>query len=615
MLPPGPRLATLADEAWQGGLGGLDDDELVGLLRAARRLASRAAALELTVIADLAGRRRARPDRDGPDPGEHVNAEVAAALTLTPRAAATLQDLALGLARLPSVQKALAAGRIDQARAAVIVAETSALGDAAALAAATVIIGAASGMTTGQLRAELQRLVIFLDPSAAQRRKETASKQARVEFWREDAGTCALSGRDLPPGLALAADKHLTAAAEFLRSQGAEGTLSQLRARAYLGLLCGLRPGSLLPAGPANRNTSQPLITQPGTGQQGAGQQGAGQQGATQPGNGQPGTSQPGNGQPGNGQPGNGQPGNGQPGNGQQRAGQQSGADLAPDSPAGRPGTDWPGTRWPENRWPALTGSVNLTLPLATWLGWSQSPGDIPGFGPLDAAESRDLAGALADHPATQWCLTLLGPDGRPVTHGCAGGKRPPPASHPDPAGPPGPPPSEPPPSEPPPSEPPTPEPPPCGPPPSGPPPSGPPPCGPPPSSPPASTADRRGDAALARWLARLRLIPLTGPCDHAGLSIRYRPSLKLQHLVRVRRPTCTFPGCRQPARRCDIDHTLAFDHGGLTCLCNLGPLCRRHHRCKQAEGWNLSQNTPGEFLWTTPSGRRYTTRPALYPV
>jgi len=62
------------------------------------------------VVADLAVRRRARPDRDGPDPGEHVDAEVAAALTLTPRAAATLHDLALGLARLPSVGKALARG-------------------------------------------------------------------------------------------------------------------------------------------------------------------------------------------------------------------------------------------------------------------------------------------------------------------------------------------------------------------------------------------------------------------------------------------------------------------------------------------------------------------------
>ncbi len=261
-LPPGPRLATLADEAWQAGLGGLGDDELIGLLRAARRLASRAAALELAVVADLAGRRRASPDRDGPDPGEHVDAEVAAALTLTPSAAARLHDLALGLARLPSVAKALAAGRIDQARAAVIVAETSALDDEAAAAVATAVIRAAAAMTTGQLRAELQRLVIFLDPAAALRRKQAAEKQARVEFWREDAGTCALSGRDLPTGLALAADKHVTAAAEFLRAQGAEGTLSQLRARAYLGLLCGLRPESLIPASRQDRHR-QPAEHQP----------------------------------------------------------------------------------------------------------------------------------------------------------------------------------------------------------------------------------------------------------------------------------------------------------------------------------------------------------------
>jgi hypothetical protein len=515
-LPPGPRLAALADEAWQAGLGGLGDDELIGVLRAARRLASRAAALELAVVADLAGRRRASPDRDGPDPGEHVDAEVAAALTLTPSTAARVHDLALGLARLPSVGKALAAGRIDQAKAAVIVAETSALSDAAAAAVATVIIRAANCMTTGQLRAELQRLVILMDPAAALRRKEAASKHARVEFWREDAGTCALSGRDLPPGLALAADKHVTVAAEFLRAQGAEGTLGQLRARAYLGLLCGLRPESLLPAASYDQNTSQP-----GTSQQNVGQQSAGQ-------------------------PGEGQPGAGRPG----------GAGPAADGLAGAPGT----------RWPALTGSVNLTLPMSAWLGWSQSPGDVPGFGPLDATDSRDLADALAGHPATQWCLTLLGPDGRPVAHGCAG-KRPPPAGPP----------------------------------------------GPPASGPPASGPDQR-EAALARWLARLRLIPLTGPCDHTGLKIGYRPSQKLQHLVHIRRPTCTFPGCRQAARRCDIDHTLAFEHGGLTCLCNLGPLCRRHHRCKQAEGWSLFQPAPGEFLWTTPSGRQYTTRPAPYP-
>lgn len=504
-LAPGPRLAALADAAWAGGLDALADDELIGLLCAARRLASRAAALELSVVADLAARRRAHRDSGGgPDPGEHVDAEVAAALTLTPSAAATVHDLALGLARLPSVGKALAEGRIDQRRAAVIVAETSAVDDRLARAAATAIIRAACGMTTGELRAQLHRMVIFLDPAAAGRRKEAAQKQARVELWRESAGTCALSGRDLPPGLALAADKHLTDAAQFLKTQGAEGTLSQLRARAYLGLLSGLSVESLIPA--------QRLAAR---------------------------------------------------------------GEKSPSAPPGRtPGAGWP----------ALTGSVNLTLPLSTWLGWSQSPGQVPGFGPVDATDSRALAAALAGHPATQWCLTLLDPAGRPVAHGCAEHRRGAPPGRPDPPG-------------------------------GADPPGGLDPADSPPSPGPGVRSPGAPDvAALARWLAGLPLTPLAGPCDHSQLRVRYRPSLKLQHLVRVRRRTCSFPGCRYPAQRCDLDHVLAYDRGGATCLCNLGPLCRRHHRCKQAEGWALSQDTSGAATWTTPAGRRYTTMPSAYP-
>jgi hypothetical protein len=34
---------------------------------------------------------------------------------------------------------------------------------------------------------------------------------------------------------------------------------------------------------------------------------------------------------------------------------------------------------------------VNLTMPLATWLGLSDAPGHVTGFGPLDADDSRDL--------------------------------------------------------------------------------------------------------------------------------------------------------------------------------------------------------------------------------
>ena len=43
-----------------------------------------------------------------------------------------------------------------------------------------------------------------------------------------------------------------------------------------------------------------------------------------------------------------------------------------------------------------------------------------PGFGPLDAADSRTLAGLLAASPASQWCVTLTDRAGHPVAHACA---------------------------------------------------------------------------------------------------------------------------------------------------------------------------------------------------
>jgi hypothetical protein len=108
-MAPGRMLTACTERAWEEGLGRLSDDELVGVMAAARRGASRQAALELAAIEELAAR---RAGTDG-GPGEHVQEEVAAALTLTGRAAASQVGLAAELARLPGVAGALAAGRID----------------------------------------------------------------------------------------------------------------------------------------------------------------------------------------------------------------------------------------------------------------------------------------------------------------------------------------------------------------------------------------------------------------------------------------------------------------------------------------------------------------------
>jgi hypothetical protein len=111
-----------------------------------------------------------------------------------------------------------------------------------------------------------------------------------------------------------------------------------------------------------------------------------------------------------------------------------------------------------------------------------------------------------------------------------------------------------------------------------------------------------------------IRLVPIArGHCDHAQAETGYRPSRKLQHLVRARSARCTAPGCGRPAARCDLDHTVPWDQGGITCECDLAPLCRHHHKCKQAQGWRLEQPQPGVLRWRTPSGRTYVTGPTAY--
>jgi hypothetical protein len=47
---------------------------------------------------------------------------------------------------------------------------------------------------------------------------------------------------------------------------------------------------------------------------------------------------------------------------------------------------------------------------------------------------------------------------------------------------------------------------------------------------------------------------------------------------VVVRDRHCRYPGCRAPARWCDVHHLVEWERGGPTDLVNLALLCRRHH-------------------------------------
>ncbi len=175
-MGPGPVLAWHAAGVIDDGLGTLDDDELTGLLCAARRLSSWAASIEVRAVSQLAARRRAYAAAAGDlRPCDHIGDEVAAALTLTCRAADRLVSLAAAITRLPAVGAALAAGRIDLPKAIIFTDELAGLGDVEAAAVAALVAADAPGLTTGQLRGVLHRAVLALDPG---RRPQTAGEGA-----------------------------------------------------------------------------------------------------------------------------------------------------------------------------------------------------------------------------------------------------------------------------------------------------------------------------------------------------------------------------------------------------------------------------------------------------
>jgi hypothetical protein len=100
---------------------------------------------------------------------------------------------------------------------------------------------------------------------------------------------------------------------------------------------------------------------------------------------------------------------------------------------------------------------------------------------------------------------------------------------------------------------------------------------------------------------------------DHDGAVIwegttKRRPSTALRRGVERRYPTCVFPGCRMPARACDLDHRIPWGEGGVTCECNLAPLCRYHHRIRHEAGWTYDRRPRGDHVWTSPTGAVYTT-------
>ena len=111
----------------------------------------------------------------------------------------------------------------------------------------------------------------------------------------------------------------------------------------------------------------------------------------------------------------------------------------------------------------------------------------------------------------------------------------------------------------------------------------------------------------------RARLRPLK-PAHEFTAEPQYRPSTALAEFVRARDLWCRFPGCDVPAQFCDLDHSIPWIAGGPTHPSNLHCKCRAHHLLKTFwcgdTGWSEIQHPDATIVFTSPSGRRYTTTP-----
>jgi hypothetical protein len=515
-LPPGPVLEQLT-EAAVTDVSRLSDDQLTGVLHAARRQQNREGWKKVLVVAEFARRRTAElaeaeahgapvHRRPGQFPGEELAIELLLGPVLTSHVIDDATDL---VTRLPATSAGMAAGLIDEDRAGVIALHTRSLTPADAAIADGILAALAPALRLDQLARKAAALEMKLAPEAVKARREHARRTLqRVEVRREESGNASVAGREMDNGDALAAKAHIHAFALRLRRAGVPGSLDQLRLAVFADLTAGRDPlGRLVPpaASPGGRSDR---VTP----------------------------------------------------NSARLDYDHDEADRVDEDPDSAPSGPPPGP---------VPAMINLIVQDGTLLGWDTTPTDAGGWGLLDGEETRDLVEAASRHPATRWCVTVTGPDGTAVAHGCASGRhRWSPASgqaRQDSTGPP---------------------------------------------DPPASRQEH-----LARFLCSLNLTltPVAkGNCDHACAEDRYTPSRALTHLVRARTVTCDAPGCAAQAVHADLDHTVPYPDG-LTDQCNLGPKCRRHHRVKQAPGWKVSQPRPGVILWTLPNGRTHTTRPTAY--
>lgn len=365
-MAPGPELADLLTQVDPAEAS---DHALVELTAAAVRLTSWAQAVSSQIAAVLAQRDSMRPEWSVQNPRRAdegvVGEELAMRLAWSRRAAQRLatDGRAFDHELLPTGE-ALARGAIDQPRARAIADWLAGLPIPVALDVQDAVLPRAPRRTVSQLRADVERALIRVDPAEAAARRKQARTGRRVDRPRPLPHEMAALYAVLPAESAMRMHATLDAAARTARAAGDERSLDQLRADGLTDLVlhtsCAVAPpsadlpGAALPAAGAPTDDAEPTTTtDPQVDPARDGQAGADQARDDQVHDDQ--------------------------------ARDDAGA-LDPDQDAAATGA----TPCPARRRPVT--QIHVTVAMSTLLGLDEEPADLAGYGPVSAETARALA-------------------------------------------------------------------------------------------------------------------------------------------------------------------------------------------------------------------------------
>ncbi|MGY1695040.1 DUF222 domain-containing protein [Geodermatophilus sp. SYSU D00814] len=179
-----------------------------------------------------------KPDGELPGVSEFFTAELALVLNCGRGTANHLATRAWTYReRLPATWAALAAGKLDEARARALVDVLQYTAPALARRIEAAVLPEAAQLTVGKLKKRALELLLEADSDAVDQRRKTAERQADVRVYPSPTDGMSTLAADLPTDVAAACHATVDALARMLKADGDPRPIGQLRTAVFADLL------------------------------------------------------------------------------------------------------------------------------------------------------------------------------------------------------------------------------------------------------------------------------------------------------------------------------------------------------------------------------------------